>query len=107
MGLVCVEDSFLLMFMLLGWLWRESGCLVLPMAVALCLVQVVEPLLWCCVSMEFCVPLMAVKYLSLRSNLYAAVCQCYYAIQQPLQAEVSTHLYGLWKVAVLDKLRLK
>ena len=78
----------------------------------LCLVhQVVEPLLWCCVSMEFCIPLMAVKYLSLRSNLYTAVCQCYYAIHQPLQAEVSACMHTCAisgnHIAVPDKLRLK
>ena len=74
--------------------------------VMMCLVQVVEPLLWCCVSMEFCIPLMAVKYLSLRSNLYTAVCQCYYAMQQPLQAEVSICV-AIEKVPALDKSPLK
>ena len=50
--------------------------------------SVVEFLLWASVCMESCVPLMAVKYLHLRVNLYTAVCQCYYSIGQPLQAEL-------------------
>lgn len=38
--------------------------------------------------MESCVPLMTVKYLPVRTTLYTSTCACYYAIQQPLQAEV-------------------
>ena len=38
--------------------------------------------------MESCVPLMTVKYLPVRTTLYTSTCVCYYAIQQPLQAEV-------------------
>ena len=54
---------------------------------------------------------MAVKYLSLRSNLYTAVCQCYYAIHQPLQAEVSVCVHACAasgkNIAIPDKLPLK
>lgn len=38
--------------------------------------------------MESCVPLMTVKYLPVRTTLYTSTSACYYAIQQPLQAEV-------------------
>lgn len=51
--------------------------------------QVVEYLLWAAVCMESSVPLMAVKFLPLRATIYTSICQCYYDINQPLQAEVS------------------
>lgn len=54
--------------------------------------QVVEYLLWAAICMESSVPLMAVKFLPLRGSIYTAVCQCYYDIDQPLQAEVSLNL---------------
>jgi hypothetical protein len=40
--------------------------------------------------MESSVPLMTVKYLPLRVTLYTAVSAVYYAISQPLQAELFT-----------------
>ena len=52
-------------------------------------VQVIEPLIWSCVTMESCVPLMNVRYLQLRGSLYTAVCQCYYTMNHPLEAEVN------------------
>lgn len=48
---------------------------------------------------------MTVRYLTLRSNLYTAVCQCYYSLQQPLQAEVSVCI-AIVTVAVLDAMFL-
>lgn len=52
--------------------------------------------------MESCVPLMTVKYLPVRSILYTSTCICYYAIQQPLQAEVR-----ILDVAVVDDATLQ
>lgn len=49
---------------------------------------VVEPLLWCGVCMESSVPLLASRYLHLRTNLYVAITQCYYQIDQPNEAEL-------------------
>lgn len=60
-------------------------------------------LLWASVCMESCMPLMAVRYLQLRSNLYTAVCQCYYAFAQPLQAELFARR-GLDKVHKLAQM---
>jgi len=65
--------------------------------------QVLEYLLWGAVCMESSVPLMAVKYLQLRVNLYMAVCQCYYDIRQPYQAELFARR-GLDKVHELAQL---
>ncbi len=53
------------------------------------LVQVIQSLIWCCISMESCVPLMTIRYLQLRGSLYTAVCQCYYTEKYPLEAEVN------------------
>lgn len=39
---------------------------------------VLEYFVFCCLSMECSVPLLGVKYLSWRTTLYAATCQCYY-----------------------------
>ena len=55
--------------------------------------QVVEYLLWAAVCMESSVPLMAIKFLSLRASIYTAICQCYYDINQSLQAEVNCYLF--------------
>ena len=60
-------------------------------------------LLWASVCMEYCVPLMTVEYLQLRGNLYTAVCQCYYAFAQPLQAELFARR-GLDKVHKLAQM---
>ena len=65
--------------------------------------QMVEYLIWAGVCMESSVPLMAVKYLQLRVNLYVAVCQCYYDMRQPLQAELFARR-GLDKVHELAQL---
>ena len=64
---------------------------------------VIEYLLWGAVCMESSVPLMAVKYLSLRANFYVAVCQCYYACKLPYQAEIFARR-GLDKVHELAQL---
>ena len=50
--------------------------------------HIVEYLLWCAVGMETSVPLVSVNYLPIRTNCYIAVCECYYHIQHPAEAEV-------------------
>ena len=50
--------------------------------------QVLEFLLWASMCMETSVPLLAVKYLSWRSTLYTAVCQCYFDCKASNHAEV-------------------
>lgn len=50
--------------------------------------KVLEYLLWACMCMETSVPLLTVKYLSWRSTLYTAVCQCYFDCKATEQAEV-------------------
>lgn len=65
--------------------------------------KIIEYLVWCVVCMELSVPLMATNYLRLRTNFYVAVSQCYYYIQQPIQAEVFARR-ALDKVNELAKL---
>jgi len=48
---------------------------------------VIQYLLWSAVAMELSVPLIAIKYLPLRTNFYVAACQCYYHLHYPSQAE--------------------
>ena len=52
-----------------------------------CVAPVIQYLLWSAVAMELSVPLMAIKYLPLRTNFYVAVCECYYHLHYPTQAE--------------------
>lgn len=54
--------------------------------------KVLEYLLWACMCMETSVPLLTVKYLSWRSTLYTAVCQCYFDCKATEQAEVNANL---------------
>ena len=74
--------------------WLAYNCTLLIYSVSRQLmaaglaVQAVEPLLWAAVCMEFSVPLMAVKFLRLRADIYTAVCQCYFYVNQPYQAEL-------------------
>ena len=50
---------------------------------------------------ESSIPLLTVKYLTWRSTLYTAVCQCYFDIKAPTHAE-SFARRGLAKVNELD-----
>ncbi len=50
---------------------------------------VLEYLLFCCLAMESSIPLMGIKYLSWRSTLYAATCQCYYDCKYNDDGEVT------------------
>ncbi|XP_038069719.1 cilia- and flagella-associated protein 54-like [Patiria miniata] len=49
--------------------------------------KVLEFLLWACMCMEHSVPLLSVRYLSWRTTLYTAVCQCYYDCKASQHAE--------------------
>lgn len=64
----------------------------------------VEPLLWAGVCMESSVPLLAVKFLRLRVDIYTSVCQCYYYVKEPYQAELFSRrgLDRVHELAVLE-----
>ncbi len=49
---------------------------------------VLDYFLWGAVAMESSVPLMASKYLTMRTNFYTAVCYCYYRLEESSQAEL-------------------
>ncbi|XP_070611988.1 cilia- and flagella-associated protein 54 isoform X2 [Erythrolamprus reginae] len=50
--------------------------------------KVLEYLLWASVCMESSIPLLALHYLTWRTTLYTAVCQCYYDCQFGIHGEV-------------------
>ena len=56
--------------------------------VCVCDCQVVDYLLWASMCLESSIQLVGVKYLSWRSTLYSAVCQCYCDIKQQHMSEV-------------------
>ncbi|XP_057307241.1 cilia- and flagella-associated protein 54-like [Hydractinia symbiolongicarpus] len=66
--------------------------------------RVLEYLIWACICMESSVPLMTVKYLSWRSELYAAVCQCYYDLKADVVAEEFAKR-GLQKINELQEIQ--
>ena len=49
--------------------------------------HILEYLIWACVCMESSIPLMTVKYLGWRCQLYTSTCQCYYDLKADLEAE--------------------
>ena len=57
------------------------------------LLQVLEYLLWASMCMESSVPLLGVRYLTWRTTLYAAVCQCYYDCKVKHHAEVVKEIF--------------
>ncbi|XP_052780184.1 cilia- and flagella-associated protein 54-like isoform X4 [Mya arenaria] len=65
--------------------------------------KVLEYLLWASMCMETSVPLLTVRYLSWRSTLYTAVCQCYFDCKATEQAE-SFARRGLGKIQELSQL---
>ncbi|XP_015271758.1 PREDICTED: cilia- and flagella-associated protein 54 [Gekko japonicus] len=65
--------------------------------------KVLEYLLWACVCMESSVPILAVHYLTWRTTLYAAVCQCYYDCQLGIHGEVFARR-GLSKIDELKQM---
>ncbi|CAL1546460.1 unnamed protein product [Lymnaea stagnalis] len=67
--------------------------------------KVLEYLLWASLCMETSVPLLTVKYLTWRSTLYTAVCQCYYDCKADDHAEKFARR-GLIKINELSKLEL-
>ncbi|KAK3102398.1 hypothetical protein FSP39_011137 [Pinctada imbricata] len=65
--------------------------------------RVIEYLLWASMCMETSVPLLSTKYLSWRSTLYTAVCQCYFDCKQTHHAEAFARR-GLAKINELSNL---
>ncbi|ESO99723.1 hypothetical protein LOTGIDRAFT_238728 [Lottia gigantea] len=65
--------------------------------------QVLEYVIWASVCMETSIPLVSVKYLTWRSTLYTAVCQCYYDCKSPQHAEAFARR-GLAKINELNQL---
>ncbi|PFX16137.1 Uncharacterized protein C12orf55-like [Stylophora pistillata] len=65
--------------------------------------KALEFLLWACMCLESSVPLLTVKYLTWRSTLYTAVCQCYFDLKVPMHAE-SFAKRGLGKVNELQEI---
>ncbi|XP_053108413.1 cilia- and flagella-associated protein 54 isoform X2 [Hemicordylus capensis] len=65
--------------------------------------KVHEYLLWACVCMESSVPLLAIHYLTWRTTLYAAVCQCYYDCQAGMYGEIFARR-GLIKIDELKQM---
>ncbi|XP_027049490.1 cilia- and flagella-associated protein 54-like [Pocillopora damicornis] len=65
--------------------------------------QALEFLLWACMCLESSVPLLTVKYLTWRSTLYTAVCQCYFDLKVPMHAEAFAKR-GLGKVNELQEI---
>ncbi|XP_045409141.1 cilia- and flagella-associated protein 54 [Lemur catta] len=63
--------------------------------------KALEYLLWASVCMESSVPLLALRYLTWRATLYAAVCQCYY----DCQASVHGEAFARRALAKIDELR--
>ncbi|XP_040836382.1 cilia- and flagella-associated protein 54 [Ochotona curzoniae] len=49
--------------------------------------KALEYLLWASVCMESSVPLLSIRYLTWRTTLYTAVCQCYYDCQAGIHGE--------------------
>ncbi|XP_019370589.1 PREDICTED: cilia- and flagella-associated protein 54 isoform X2 [Gavialis gangeticus] len=66
-------------------------------------VKVLEYLLWASVCMESSVPLLSVHYLTWRTTLYTAVCQCYYDCRASIHGEVFARR-GLSKIDELKQL---
>ncbi|XP_059167715.1 cilia- and flagella-associated protein 54-like [Physella acuta] len=66
---------------------------------------VLEFLLWASMCMETSIPLLTVKYLTWRSTLYTAVCQCYYDCKDTENAEKFARR-GLNKISELSKLEM-
>ncbi|XP_047660100.1 cilia- and flagella-associated protein 54 isoform X2 [Tachysurus fulvidraco] len=65
--------------------------------------QALEYLLWACVCLETSIPLLTPSFLSWRATLYCSVCECYYAGQAAVQAEMFARR-ALVKIDELGKL---
>ncbi|XP_076967829.1 cilia- and flagella-associated protein 54 [Tamandua tetradactyla] len=63
--------------------------------------KALEYLLWASMCMESSVPLLAIRYLTWRATLYAAVCQCYYDCQAGIHGEA----FARRALAKIDELR--
>ena len=83
--------------------WLTYICVLLTYSISRRLLETghssaaVEPLLWAAICMESSVPLVTLKFLQLRVDIYVAVCQCYFQVKEPRQAEVFARR-GLEKV---------
>ncbi|MBZ3883202.1 Cilia- and flagella-associated protein 54 [Sciurus carolinensis] len=67
--------------------------------------KALEYLLWASMCMESSVPLLSVRYLTWRTTLYTAVCQCYYDCQVGVHGEAFARR-GLAKIDELRQLEL-
>ncbi|XP_078673131.1 cilia- and flagella-associated protein 54-like isoform X2 [Branchiostoma floridae x Branchiostoma belcheri] len=65
--------------------------------------KVLEYLLWASISMESSIPLLGTSYLTWRTTLYSAVCQCYYDCKASYHAETFARR-GLVKISELSQL---
>ncbi|GAA6097241.1 cilia- and flagella-associated protein 54 isoform X3 [Tachysurus ichikawai] len=65
--------------------------------------KALEYLLWACVCLETSIPLLTPSFLSWRATLYCSVCECYYAGQAAVQAEMFARR-ALVKIDELGKL---
>ncbi|XP_038611995.1 cilia- and flagella-associated protein 54 [Tachyglossus aculeatus] len=63
--------------------------------------KALEYLLWSSICMESSIPLLSVNYLTWRTVLYTAVCQCYFDCQEGLQGEV----FARRALSKIDELR--
>ncbi|XP_047125139.1 cilia- and flagella-associated protein 54 isoform X2 [Hydra vulgaris] len=63
----------------------------------------IDYLIWCCVCMESSIPLMTVKYLTWRTQLYIATSECYYILNSGVCGEEFA-IRGLQKVIELKEI---
>ncbi|XP_065653351.1 cilia- and flagella-associated protein 54-like isoform X2 [Hydra vulgaris] len=63
----------------------------------------IDYLIWCCVCMESSIPLMTVKYLTWRTQLYIATSECYYVLNSGVCGEEFARR-GLQKVIELEEI---
>ncbi|KAL6034900.1 hypothetical protein STEG23_030846 [Scotinomys teguina] len=80
---------------------RVSSCTIY-LACGFCLWELaLEYLLWASVCMESSVPLLSIRYLTWRTTLYTAVCQCHYDCRAGIQGEA----FARRALAKIDELR--
>ena len=83
--------------------WLAYNSVLLTYSISRCLLSTgkvsaaLEPLLWASVCTESSVPLLTLRYLRLRVDIYTAVCQCYFQLKEPRHAELFARR-GLEKV---------
>ncbi|CAI7994017.1 Cilia- and flagella-associated protein 54 [Geodia barretti] len=83
--------------------WLAYNSVLLTYSISRCLLSTgkvsaaLQPLLWASVCTESSVPLLTLRYLRLRVDIYTAVCQCYFQLKEPRHAELFARR-GLEKV---------